>query len=107
MFSRIEVLASNVVCTESYSLLSAFDSESDAINMRNYIKTKFFRFLRSTILLTQSIAKDKFQFIPLQDFTKPWTDAELYEKYGLTEEEIGFIDGMIKGMESEKKTINF
>jgi site-specific DNA-methyltransferase (adenine-specific) len=53
----------------------------------------------STILLTQNIAKDKFQFIPLQDFSKPWTDEELYAKYGLTEEEIAFIESMIRPME--------
>ena len=63
------------------------------------MKTKFARFLLSSILLTQNIAKDKFQLIPLQDFTKPWTDAELYTKYGLTDEEIAFIESMIKPME--------
>ena len=38
-------------------------------------------------------------FVPLQDFSKPWTDAELYTKYGLTEEEIAFIESMIRPME--------
>jgi site-specific DNA-methyltransferase (adenine-specific) len=40
-----------------------------------------------------------FQFVPLQNFTKSWTDEELYAKYGLTEEEIAFIESMIKPME--------
>lgn len=38
-------------------------------------------------------------FVPMQDFSKPWTDEELYAKYGLTEEEIAFIESMIKPMD--------
>ena len=40
-----------------------------------------------------------YRFVPLQDFSKPWTDVELYEKYGLTDEEIDFIETTIKPME--------
>ena len=40
-----------------------------------------------------------YRFVPMQDFSKPWTDAELYEKYALTKEEIAFIESMIKPME--------
>lgn len=109
VISRIEVLGPNVICTESYLLLSVFDKEEDANNMKSYVKTKLFRFLLSTILLTQNIAKDKFQFVPVQDFTEKsdidWSksiteiDKQLYTKYGLTEEEIAFIESMIKPME--------
>jgi site-specific DNA-methyltransferase (adenine-specific) len=63
------------------------------------MKTKFVRFLLSTILLTQNIAKDKFKLIPIQDFTKSWTDEELYKKYKLDENEIAFIESMIKPMD--------
>ena len=97
--SRIELLRPNQICTETYLLLSTFDNEKEAQNMVSYTKTMFFRFLMSTILLTQNIAKDKFQFIPLQDFSHPWTDEMLYKKYGLTEDEIAFIESMIRPME--------
>ena len=97
--SRIAVLAPNEICSESYLVLSAFDNKEEAENLVIYMKSRFARFLLSTILLTQNIAKDKFQLIPLQDFSKPWTDAELYAKYGLTEDEIAFIESMIKPME--------
>ena len=46
--------------------------------------------------------KKVYSFVPLQDFSKPWTDAELYAKYGLTEEEIAFIESMIKPMDVDK-----
>lgn len=97
--SRIEVLAPNQICSETYLLLSTFESIEEAQNLAVYVKTRFFRFLLSTILLTQNIAKDKYMFVPLQDFSKSWTDAELYAKYDLTDEEIQFIESMIKPME--------
>lgn len=99
ILSRIEVLPPDFICSESYLLMSAFDTKEKADNMLSYLKTRFFRFLLSTILLTQNISKDKFQFVPLQDFSHPWTDEMLYEKYGLTEEEIAFIESMIRPME--------
>ena len=74
-------------------------SEAEAINLCSYIKTKFVRFLVATKTSTQSTPPDAFQFVPLQDFSKPWTDAELYAKYGLTDEEIQFIESMIRPME--------
>ena len=97
--SRIEVLSPNQICSETYLLLNAFESIEEAQNLALYVKTRFFRFLLSTILLTQNIAKDKYMFVPVQDFTRSWTDAELYTKYGLSNEEIQFIESMIKPME--------
>ena len=97
--SRIEILGRQHICSESYLLIGNMQSKDSAENLLNYIKTRFFRFLLSSVLLTQNIAKDKFQFIPIQDFSKPWTDEELYKKYGLTDEEIQFIESMIRPME--------
>lgn len=54
------------------------------------------------IALSQHITKNSFLFVPTQDFSKTWTDAELYAKYGLTEEEIAFIESMIKPMDMDK-----
>ena len=74
-------------------------SKDEATNMLNYIKTKFFRFLVATKTTTQSMSLPAYTFVPLQDFTKPWTDEELYKKYNLDENEIAFIESMIKPME--------
>ena len=51
---------------------------------------------------SQHALKKVYQLVPIQDFPKPWTDAELYAKYGLTEEEIAFIESMIKPMDMDK-----
>lgn len=48
---------------------------------------------------TQDASRDVYQFVPLQDFSHPWTDEMLYKKYGLTQEEIAFIESMIRPME--------
>ena len=96
VFSRIDVIPPGTVCTESYLIIGPLANNEQALNMKAYLKTKFCRFLVSTIVLTQNIAKDKFKFVPMQDFSKPWTDEELYQKYGLTEEEIAFIESKIR-----------
>ena len=86
-------------CTETYLAIGPFDSESVAKNALSYIKTKFFRFLVLLIKNTQNAMQGVYRYVPLQDFTKPWTDEELYKKYNLTDEEIQFIESMIKPME--------
>ena len=61
--------------------------------------TKIFRFLLLQALSSIHITKDSFQFVPLQDFSHPWTDEMLYKKYGLDDNEIAFIESMIRPME--------
>ena len=64
-----------------------------------YIRTNFFRALVSIRKQDQSASKAVYHYVPLQDFSKPWTDQELYKKYNLTQEEINFIESMIRPME--------
>lgn len=49
--------------------------------------------------VTQSTTRSIYTLVPIQDFSKPWTDAELYAKYNLTQDEIDFIESMIKPMD--------
>ena len=86
-------------CTETYLLIGPFDTREMANNVISYIKTKFFRFLVLLIKNTQHATNKVYQFVPLQDFSKPWTDEELYQKYDLSQEEIDFIESMIKPMD--------
>lgn len=100
VFSRIEILPPNTVCTESYLVIGPFDSKKQAESMKQYLKTKFCRFLVSTVLITQNIAKDKFSFVPLPDIDRFWTDSMLYERYFLSAEEINFIESRIRPMDN-------
>lgn len=86
-------------CTETYIVLGPFESEKITNNVISYVCTKFFRFLVSLKKISQDATQRVYEFVPMQDFTKTWIDAELYEKYGLTEEKIAFIESMIKPME--------
>lgn len=101
IFSTMEVLPPKTVCTETYIVIDCFDSEAEANNLYNYLRTKFVRFLVAQVTTTQHLAKFNFSFVPMQDFSKPWTDKELYAKYNLTQDEIDFIESMIKPMEVE------
>ena len=86
-------------CTETYLLIGPYSSKKEAENVVSYIKTKFFRFLVLFKKNTQNAARGVYSFVPLQDFSESWTDEKLYKKYGLTEDEIAFIESMIRPME--------
>lgn len=91
--------APNTICNESYLVIGPFKNKTECENVISYIKTKFFRFMVSLKKNTQNAARNVYSFVPIQDFSKPWTDEELYKKYGLNDEEIAFIDSMIRPME--------
>ena len=91
--------APNTVCNESYLVIGPFKDRAECGNVMAYIATKFFRFMVLLKKNSQNAAKTVYQFVPIQDFSKVWTDKELYAKYGLTDSEIGFIESMIKPMD--------
>lgn len=90
---------SHSACTETYLTIGSFSNSIESKNVISYIQTKFFRLLVLLRKSSQNAAQGVYNFVPMQDFSKPWTDEELYAKYGLTEDEIAFIDSMIKPME--------
>lgn len=93
------VVGPNTACTETYIIAGSFDNINEAKNLATYLTTKFLRFLVLQNKPSQHATSKVYTFVPIQDFRKPWTDTELYEKYGITEEEIAFIDSMIKPIE--------
>ena len=99
VMSVIEVLPPKSVCTETYLVAGTFDDETSAQNLKSYLSTRFVRFLVAQIAVSQHITRGCFAFVPVQDFSRSWTDEDLYDKYKLTEEEISFIESMIKPME--------
>ena len=93
------------ICTETFLAIGPFINENEANNVSKYTETKFFRFLVGTRKL-KNMTQDTYSFVPLQDFTETsdidWNkaisviDQQLYTKYHLTNEEITFIEKMIK-----------
>ncbi len=86
-------------CSETYLVIGPFETAQESLNAMSYISTKFFRLLVLLKKNTQNAAKGVYSFVPIQDFSESWTDEKLYRKYGLTQDEIEFIESMIRPME--------
>jgi site-specific DNA-methyltransferase (adenine-specific) len=89
----------DTICNQSYLVIGPFKDKNECENVISYISTKLFRFMVLQKKNAQHAMRGVYQLVPQQDFSKPWTDEELYAKYGLTQEEIDFIESMIKPME--------
>ena len=82
-------------CTETYLVAGHFDTEAEAKNYARYLCSRFVRFLVSLRKATQHATRDVYSFVPDLPLGTAWTDKKLYERYGLTEDEIGFIESQI------------
>jgi site-specific DNA-methyltransferase (adenine-specific) len=82
-------------CTESYVVAGVFETEIEATNYANYLRTRFVRFLVSLRKSTQDAPKNVYAFIPDLPLNKSWTDVMLYKRYGLSKDEIAFIESQI------------
>ncbi len=98
VLGRPLIAPSPSVCTQSY-LFFFTESEPKAINIEIYLSTRFFRFLISLRKITQHATRSTYTWVPMQDFSEAWSDEKLYKKYGLTQEEINFIESMIRPMD--------
>ena len=101
VFSRIIVAEPGTACTETYLVADRFDTEQEAVNFADYLRTRFVRFLVSLRTNTQHLYNERFAFVPSLPMDRSWTDRDLYERYGLREEEIAYIESNVKPMETE------
>lgn len=107
-YSKIEVAEPKDCCSEMYIEFGPFKSKDEAINVKKYFYTKFFRAVFYKDKISQNTAIQTYRSVPLQNFTndsdidwaKPITDIDkqLYKKYGLSDKEISFIEGKVKEM---------
>ena len=95
----MQVIGPKEVCTHSYFLIGNYDLYEEADNTYMFLKTQFARFLVLMSLSAVNLSKLVFSFVPLLDFKKRWTDAELYKKYRLDEKEIAFINSLVRPLE--------
>jgi len=99
VINKPKILSPAQVCTLTYMVISSFDTMEQATNCAEYLKTKFIRFLISRLVGSAYMTYKQYRLVPLLDFSHPWTDQLLYEKYGLTQDEINHIETTIKPME--------
>jgi site-specific DNA-methyltransferase (adenine-specific) len=85
------------VCTQSF-LFFFVSSRDEAESLQSYYATRFFRFLVSLRKITQHATHSTYRWVPIQAWDRTWTDAQLYKKYGITKEEIAFVETVIRPM---------
>lgn len=91
------IASSPSVCTQSFLFFFA-ETKEEISSIETYYRTKFLRFLVSLRKITQDATRSTYTWVPMQTWDEPWTDEKLYAKYKLTQDEIAFIESMIKPM---------
>lgn len=87
-------------CTETYVVAGHFDSKEVASRYANYLRTRFVRFLVSLRKATQDAPKGVYGFVPDVPLGRDWNDLKLYKRYGLTDQEVAFIESMVKPIDN-------
>jgi site-specific DNA-methyltransferase (adenine-specific) len=93
------IAASPSVCTQTY-LFFYVSSERKAKSLNSYLRTRFFRFLVSLRKITQHATRSTYTWVPQQPWDRIWTDESLYMKYGLSKEDVAFIESMVRPTEA-------
>jgi hypothetical protein len=87
------------ISSETYLCIGPFASQNEAESALSYLSCRLTRLLILLHKSSQHVTRKVYTFVPTQDWSKPWTDEELYAKYGLSEEEITFIEKVVRPME--------
>lgn len=97
--SRPIIAGPGTACSETYLVAGRFSSELEAVRYGSYLRTRFLRFLVSLRKSTQHANRDVYSFVPDLPLDEEWTDEKLYARYGLTDDEIAFIESQVAAHE--------
>jgi len=89
-------------CSETYVVAGRFDTERSARRYAAYLRTRFVRFLVSLRKATQHANRSVYAFVPDIPLNFEWTDEKLYKRYGITKDEIAFIESIVKSMDADE-----
>ena len=92
----------DTACTETYLVAGRFRDEDSAVSLASYLRTRFVRFLVSLRKSTQHATKDVYSFVPEVPLVREWTDGDLYERFGLNDEEVAFIEDHVAAHDPEE-----
>lgn len=87
------------ISSETYLCIGPFDSKSEAESVLSYLTCRLTRLLILLHKPSQDTTRKVYTFVPTQNWTQLWTDADLYAKYGLNDEEITFIEKIVRPMD--------
>ena len=94
IIGKAEMAKPNTVCTETFLVVGPFNTDKELKSAYEYMQTKFFRFCVG-VRKNKNMTRDTYQYAPLLDFNKVWSDETLYELFNLNEDEINYIETMI------------
>jgi site-specific DNA-methyltransferase (adenine-specific) len=86
------------VCTQTYLVAGPLRSKVEAESIESYLRTRFARFLVSLRKPAQHVFRGMYRWVPVQPWDRVWTDAALYRKYGITKDQVVFIESAIRPM---------
>lgn len=95
IMGRAELGEPNDVCSETYLVVGPFENKTIALNVQDYMRTKFFRFMVG-IRKNKNMPKETYKSAPIMDFSKKWTDKDLYSYFELSQEQINYIEAYIQ-----------
>jgi len=87
------------ISTETYLAIGPFNSKEEAESALSYLSCRLTRLLIQLRKASQHVTSRVYGFVPVQEWTKQWTDSDLYAKYRLTDEEIAFVEKVVRPME--------
>lgn len=96
VLSKIDILPPETICTETYLVVGAYKTKKEATSLVAYMKTRFFRFLMAQFMYSHHLTKSAYGFVPVLDMHEEWTDKKLSKRYGLTTDEVAFIESKIR-----------
>ena len=87
------------ICSETYLCIGPFETQAEAESALSYLTCRLTRLLILLHKPSQDTTRKVYKFVPTQDWTQPWTDEALYAKYGITEDEVAFIEKLVRPMD--------
>ena len=87
------------ICSETYLCIGPFDTQTEAESALSYLSCRLTRLLILLHKPSQDTTRKVYTFVPKQEWTKQWTDADLYAKYGISASEIEFIEKLVRPMD--------
>lgn len=94
--NKILLLEPGMVTTETYNIISVFDTKKEALNFQNFLKTDFARYMIGLRKITQDVPADRWNWVPFMDTKKTWNDEELYKYFAISKKEIKHIESKLE-----------
>src|SRR5579885_3105907 len=87
------------ISSETYLCIGPFGTRSEAESVLSYLSCRLTRLLILLHKPSHNTTRRVYTFVPIQKWARFWTDDLLYKKYGITKEEIAFVEKVVRPMD--------